>query len=341
MKFGMNFPNSRKKVAVINTLLLFIVLISGIASLCFGSVSISLNDIFNLLRNDNLVDESIRKIIFEIRLPRTILSILIGASLSINGTIFQALLKNPLAEPYILGISGGSALGSLISVMLGLGFFWMQAFSFTGAAFVAILVFILALRFGQIDLNTMILSGVMVSSFISSLILLIVTFSDQTFRIAIFWLIGNLSMADSSMILVILPIFSLVFIIGLSFSQSYNLISISEENAKQFGINVNIVKNLSYFSASLLTSVIVSAVGIIGFVGLLIPHLCRLLFGNDNKMLIPTSALIGAIFLLFCDLLSRIVFAPIEIPIGAITAVIGAPLFIFLLKNKINGFLKV
>lgn len=332
----MNFQNSIKKVIVVNSFLFLLLIIFAVISISSGSVNISFFDVIKVFFNPDSVDESIKSIVLELRLPRTIIAILVGAGLAINGTIFQALLKNPLAEPYILGISGGSALGSLVSVALGLSFFWMQTFSFLGAIFVALLVFTLSLKFGEIDLTRMILSGVMMSSFISSAILLIVTFSDQTFRLAIFWLIGNLSMAEKNMIFLILPVLIMVFILGLSFGHSFNLISISEETAKQFGINVKVVKNLSYFSASLLTSFIVSAVGIIGFVGLLIPHFCRLLFGNDNKILIPTSFFMGAIFLIICDFISRIAFSPIEIPIGAITAILGAPLFIFLLRYKMK-----
>lgn len=309
-------------------------MISGFICLSFGTVSFPLTEIFSAMFSPNDAKSVIVNIIWDIRVPRILTAMFVGAGLSISGAAFQALLRNPLAEPYILGISSGGAFGAILSMAIGIGFIGMQSFAFAGALITFILVFYLGKRLGEIDPTTIILAGVMIGAFFSALILLMISFIDQSLRSALYWLIGNLSLANYQSVYTIFPILIISAFVLLTFGQSYNLISINEENAKQFGINTKRVKNLTYFFASLLIGIIVSFVGIIGFVGLLIPHICRMIFGNDNKIVLPTSLLLGAIFLVWADLLSRVLIPPTEIPIGAITAVLGAPMFIIILRKK-------
>lgn len=334
MKSGKNLETSLKKVLISAAILFTILLISGFVCLSFGTVNFPLSKIFAAIFSSGETDSSIVNIICDIRLPRVLTAMMVGAGLSVSGAAFQALLRNPLAEPYILGISSGGAFGAILSLVIGVGFIGTQSFAFVGALVTFLLVYSFGRRFGQIDPTTIILAGVMIGAFFSALILLMISFIDQSLRSALYWLIGNLSFANYQSVLTIFPILIISSLVLISFSQSYNLISINEENAKQFGINTKLVKNLTYLFASLLIGIIVSFVGIIGFVGLLIPHICRMFFGNDNKIVLPTSILGGAIFLVWADLISRILIPPAEIPIGAITAVLGAPMFIIILKQK-------
>jgi iron complex transport system permease protein len=334
MKSGKHLETSRRKIFLSAAILLILLVVSGFVCLSFGTVNFPLSKIFSAIFSSNAAEPSVVNIIWDIRLPRVLTAMLVGAGLSISGAAFQALLKNPLAEPYILGISSGGAFGAILSLVIGFGFIGTQSFAFLGALMTLMLVYFFGRRFGQIDPTTILLAGVMIGAFFSALILLMISFTDQSLRLALYWLIGNLSFANYQSVLTIFPILIISAFVLVSFSQSYNLISISEENAKQFGVNTNLVKNLTYFIASLLIGIIVSFVGIIGFVGLLIPHICRMIFGNDNKIVLPTSLLTGAIFLVWADLLSRILIPPAEIPIGAITAVLGAPMFIIILKQK-------
>lgn len=319
---------------IISSLILFFLLIlTFVLALSLGSETFSLSKLYEVIFTTSQ-DQLASSIIINLRLPRVLTAMLVGASLSIVGSVFQALLKNPLAEPYILGVSSGAALGSVIAIFLGL-MNGISTFAFIGSLLSFILVYIFGRRYGVIDPNTILLVGVMINAFSSALILFIITILDQSFRLALFWLMGNISMTNYNVVLILfllLLVISSVFILN---SNNYNLISISEENAKQFGVNTEFVKNVSFILGSLLVGIIVANVGIIGFVGLVIPHICRLIFGQDNRIVIPTSIFVGAIFLTLADLLSRIIIYPIETPIGSITAIIGVPFFIFLLKRKI------
>ncbi|MCX8011030.1 MAG: iron ABC transporter permease, partial [Ignavibacteria bacterium] len=313
MNSGEKFIPTNKQVILYSTILFVVLVVSILVCLSIGTVSIPLKKIFSVIILNDDSDTTYYGILWDIRLPRIILAAAVGAGLSLCGAVFQALLKNPLAEPYILGISSGGAFGAILSLLLGLSFLGMQIFAFGGALVTIFLVFLLGKRFGEIDPNSLLLSGVMIGAFFSALILLMMSFIDQSLRSAFHWLIGNLTFADVRMLYVLIPILIVSSFILISFAHSYNLISIDEENAKQFGVNTKLVKNLSYLLASLIIGLIVSAVGIIGFVGLLIPHLCRLIFGFDNKIVLPTSILMGGIFLLWADLFSRTILSPSEI----------------------------
>lgn len=312
---------------------------AGIFLLCLaiGSINFPLEEIIGFIFRGN-GSETMRSVIFEIRFPRTAYAMLIGGGLSICGAVLQTLLRNPLAEPYILGISSGAAFGALLSLLLGLSIIFMQLFSFFGALSVIILVFFIGMRFGEISPNIMILSGVMVGAFFSAAILIVTAFLGDSLRSAVFWLMGNIGFADSRFLIFIAMFTFVAAAIFIALSNKYNILTLGSENAKSLGINVSLIKNISYFLTSVLTGVLVSTSGIIGFVGLLIPHTARLLFGPDNRIVIPASLLLGAGYLAAADLTARTIIAPAELPIGSITAIFGAPAFIALLKKRFSSF---
>ncbi len=318
------------KYILINFILLGLLIITFIVSILIGQTSIPLNDFFNSLFTNSIYTQ----IIYEIRIPRVLFAIFVGGGLSISGAVFQSLLLNPLAEPYILGISSGATFGAVLSFIIGLTFIGTQIFSFIGALLVIALVYLFGKRFGELEPNQLLLSGVMIGAFFSAGILLLMLLLNDSLRMAIYWLIGNLSLAKKENLIFIIPVTFIVTIFLIANSYKYNLLSLGEETAHQLGLNVNKLKNISYIFVSILIGTLVSVSGIIGFVGLIIPHICRMLFGTDNRIVFSASFFIGAIYLTIADTIARSIFAPIEIPVGAITALIGAPIFIYLLRKK-------
>ena len=321
---------------VLKLVSLFILLLFTIViSLLSGSTDIGLSQFYNsiVIPEQN---QTITQIIFDIRLPRILLAIGVGGGLSVAGAVFQSLLMNPLADPYILGVSSGGSFGAVLALFLGFSFLGVQLLSFVGAAAVILLVLIVGHKYGRLQQNILLLSGVMIGAFFGASILLLITLMNDTLRTAIYWLVGNLSMADAFGAYYVL-IVSLVISLGLILnSHKLNLLAMGDEDASNLGLSVRYVKSLIYLFSSLLVGVIVSISGVIGFVGLLIPHVTRLLFGADNRIVMPASFLIGASFLILADTIARTIISPAELPVGALTAIIGAPIFIYLLKRKNN-----
>jgi iron complex transport system permease protein len=310
-------------------------LISIVIGLWAGPVKINLSDLYSAFFS-NSSNQMVSQIIFDIRLPRVLFAVAVGGGLSIAGAVFQALLGNPLAEPYILGISSGGTFGAVLSFLIGASILGTQVFSFAGALLVMILVFILGKRFGELEPNVLILTGVMVGAFFSAAILLVITLLNDSLRSAIFWLIGNLSNAPKENLKIVLPVtFIVSFILTLN-SNKYNLFSLGSDSAKQLGVNTSLLKNMTYILTSLMIGAIVSVSGIIGFVGLLIPHACRMIFGVDNRIILPASFFLGAAYLTLADTIARTVISPSELPVGAVTALIGAPVFIYLLRKRFH-----
>lgn len=322
-----------QKIVIYSTILFILLIIISLLSLSSGTEFINPLRIIRILTDEN-ANQIEKDIILKLRLPRILTAALVGASLSIVGTVFQALLKNPLSEPYILGVSSGGALGAIVAISLGIHLIGISVFAFVGSLSTFFLVYLFGRRYGEIDPNTILLVGVMINAFFSALILFFVSIMDQSFRSALFWLMGNLSLTDYKSLNFIFIIFLFSSGLFILYSNHYNLISIDEENAKQYGVNTKRLKNLSFVFGSFLIGVIVAKVGIIGFVGLVVPHFCRLVFGYDNRVVIPTSIFVGAMFMILSDLISRSIISPVELPIGSITAIIGSPIFIFLLKHK-------
>ncbi len=316
----------------VGALFLLTILIS-LYSITVGSIDISFGRIIGILTGGES-DSVLQKIIWDIRLPRILTAIAVGGGLSVAGAVFQAILMNPLAEPYILGISSGGSFGAVLSFVLGLSFLGTQILAFAGALLVVFIVFMLGRRFGEIEPGVLLLSGVMVGAFFGAGILIMTITLDSSLRTAIFWLIGSLSFAETENLYFVLPVSLIATIVLIFNSYKYNVLAIGQEGAKQLGINTKRTKNIAYVVSSLLVGSVVSISGIIGFVGLIIPHVSRMLFGQDYRIIIPSSFFLGASFLILADTVARNIMSPSELPVGAVTAIIGAPVFIYLLKKK-------
>jgi iron complex transport system permease protein len=327
-------PLTARRLTVTLAILAFVLLAASLAGISAGGVSIPVGRILGSFTGTQSLTEAEGTILFGIRLPRLLLAMSVGAGLSVAGLVFQALLRNPLAEPYILGISSGGTVGTLLALSLSFGMIGTTVSSFLGSALVMVLVYSIAQRRGQMDTTSLLLAGVMTGAFFNAVVLLIIAVTNQELRNAFLWLMGNLSGATPQSTAVVAPLVLLVSGLLLLHARSYNLIATGDETALQLGVNVRNVKRVSYLLASLITGVVVSVSGVVGFVGLIIPHICRMVFGPDHRLLLPASFLTGATFLVLTDLLSRTVLAPTEIPVGAVTAAIGAPVFIYLLRKS-------
>ena len=318
-------------------LLAAFVFVAALISIRVGAVPISWGEIFDAIRARG--DDTTVAIVRQLRLPRVVQAVLVGAALAASGATFQALLRNPLAEPFILGISGGAAVGAVVALVLGfalLGPWVVPAAAFVGALVAIGLVLRIAVTAGRsLDTRVMLLAGVVVGAFFNACILLLLTFADvESFRSAIFWIMGSLSGAtwNETAILAVYLLPALALLIALA--RPLNLLAIGEDTAAYLGASVERTKLLAYGTASLLTAASVAVSGVIGFVGLIIPHIIRLLWGSNNRFLIPASALLGGAFLALADALARTVASPMELPLGVVTAFIGVPLFVWLLRKR-------
>jgi iron complex transport system permease protein len=275
-------------------------------------------------------------ILAKIRLPRILLAGLVGFTLSLGGVVFQALLRNPLAEPFILGISSGAAIGAIGGIVLGLGFtVGVPLLSFFSALTTILLVMGISSRHGGLESSTLLLTGVIVNAFFTAIIMFfITTASDTRLHSMLFWLYGDLSQSKYIQLSICLPLVLIVSGIIYLFSRHLNLIVGGEQSALHMGVEVELLKWVSFIGISLITGVVVSFSGIIGFVGLIVPHLMRMILGPDHRILLPASALGGAVFLIAADTVARMIISPSELPVGVITAFLGAPFFIYLLKKR-------
>jgi iron complex transport system permease protein len=275
-------------------------------------------------------------VILHIRLPRVLLGLVVGIALATAGSVYQGLLRNPLADPYILGTSSAGTFGALVAAILNYHFNITVYIFSIGAAFLSmLLVYRIASVQGRTPVQTLILAGVISSTFFGALVLLLFTlFRRESFSI-LFFLLGSLSGAGSNILIVISAVLVLIgFIISIYLARDLDAMSSGEEDAIHLGIPVERVKQLLFFSSSLLVGASVSLAGSIGFVGLIIPHVIRLIVGPSHRKLIPASAIGGAFFLILMDVLARTVFSPLEVPVGVFTSLCGAPFFIYLLKRK-------
>jgi iron complex transport system permease protein len=281
------------------------------------------------------------QILFVARLPRTLAGALVGAALAAAGVVFQGLLRNPLATPFTLGVSSGAALGAMLAITFGWGLglggiSTVTAASFAGAAGAVAIVYALArARHGGLSTNVLLLAGVTLNAFFSALILFVQFFADFTdvYRM-LRWLVGDLDVASYQPLVASLPLLLVSFALFAWIARPLNLLSLGPDSAEAHGIDVRQAQRVAFFSASLATGAAVSIAGPIGFVGIIIPHLVRLLVGADHRVVLPASVFFGAAFLVLCDLLGRTLMAPIEIPVGVITALIGGPFFLWLLLKR-------
>lgn len=324
--------------ARVRTLLVLIgVGVTLLLSVFIGAADVPPGEILAILRGGG--SEGNRFILLELRLPRIALGILVGGGLALAGAVFQALLRNPLAEPYILGISGGAAAGAVIVLATG----WIAVTSivlpiasFAGALLAVLLVFGVARAASdRMDVRVLLLAGVVVSSFFTAIIALLFSISDApAVRSSMLWMLGSLSGAGWKNVAIVAAYTLPLALLLLGLARALNLMAIGEETAEYLGIRVERVKRIAYGAASFIAAAGVAFAGIIGFVGLIVPHTVRLLTGSDHRTLLPLSFLAGALFLTLADLLARTLFAPIDLPIGVITSFIGVPFFLFLLVTR-------
>jgi iron complex transport system permease protein len=312
--------------------LLVLTPLSFLYALSTGSVDIGWNEIWQVIigkehgLNHNLI--------VDLRLPRATSAFLTGAMLAMAGALMQVLLRNPLADPYILGVSGGAAVAALSAMIAGLGGLWITGSAFIGALFSTFLVFGLAHRQGSWTSTRLLLTGVIVAAGWGALISFILSIAPEAnLRGMLFWLMGDLSHTESS--LPALVILVACFFICMPFARDLNILARGELQASALGVSVFSLRLNIYFIASILTASAVTLAGSIGFIGLIVPHIVRLITGNDNRVLLPASILTGGCFLTIADTLARTVISPQQLPVGVITAMLGVPFFLFLLqKNK-------
>lgn len=330
----MTLAATRRNVLALTLVLVGALLVVGLGALALGGVHLSWREVWSGLTGAASSPEA-RVIVREIRLPRVLLAMLVGAALAVSGTALQALLRNPLADPYVLGISSGAALGAIIALWVGGRLAAASPLvAFAGALVTMAWVYLLGRRAGRLASYTLVLAGVITASFLSAVILFVLTLlSTRDVRGIAFWLMGDLSVVTETQLRILLPVVVLGIVTLYAFAKDLNVLLLGEEEAAHLGVNVARVQTAVYLLASLLTGVAVSVSGAIGYLGLLVPHLGRMVVGNDHRTLLPTAALGGAIVLTLSDTLARTVVAPAELPVGAVTALAGAPVFIYLLRR--------
>lgn len=276
-----------------------------------------------------------RSILFDIRLPRIFLGACVGGSLAVAGAGLQALLRNPLAEPYLLGVSNGAALGTMLAfVLLDRWEIARPLLAFAGAGLASVAVYRMAKSRAGMNVERLVLSGVIVTTFLSSVIVMLTTLLDAAkLRSFTFWLLGDLSQATSTGVYISFAAALVGAVVLTSQARALNLMMIGERDALDFGVEVGRVRLLVFGAASMVVGAAVAASGSVGYVGLIVPHLLRMAVGSDNRLVVPFSAIGGAIFVVFADTIARTAIAPRELPVGAVTALVGAPLFIYLLRR--------
>ena len=315
-----------------------ILVMVSIVSSDLGPAKLSSNLILNsisyfLFPGVSSISQTELTILMTLRLPRIILAAIVGFALSASGTIMQGFFRNPLADPSIIGVSAGAATGAVAIIALGLSIpLGIEMAAILGALMAAFFVFYISTENKRTSVATLLLAGIAIQTFLAAIVSLLLLLSGNNLRSAIFWLMGHLHTASWADIIFTLPIVSIGFLILLFFTRDLNALYLGEENAHSLGVNVEQTKRILLAISSILTAVAVSVSGVIGFVGLIIPHFMRLIVGPDHRILLPTSAFAGAIFLVMADTLARSGSA--EIPVGIITAIVGVPFFLYLLINK-------
>lgn len=335
------------------SLILLIILILSIGfAVNLGSVDISIKEVYSIIfyklfgigNEEILSNGAIHDVVWLIRLPRIILAMLVGMGLSVVGIVIQAIVKNPLADPYILGISSGASLGATMAVMLGVGtIFGSNAIGvcgFIGAFIVSILVLLISNIGGRANSVKLLLSGMALSSICSAFSSFIVYFANdaQGMQTITFWLMGSVAGAKWEQIIIILPLILIGTVFFISQYRILNLMLLGDEVSITLGTDLHKYRHIYLVITSLMIGVLVYSSGMIGFVGLVIPHIVRMIFGTDHKKIIPIASILGAIFLVWADVLSRTIIKGTEIPIGILISMIGAPCFIWLMIKRTYGF---
>jgi len=310
---------------IVSTILIFII------SLLIGSVDISIKQLLNALWGQD--DSLVSSVVLELRLPRTVVGFMVGAMLALAGALMQVLLRNPLAETYVLGVSGGASAAVLIAMLSGLSSFWISGSAFFGAMISMLLVFGLAHGKGDWSPARLLLTGVVIAAGWGALISLILSITQGTqLRGMLFWLMGDLSYAHYTHWALIVLIVCLL--VSLMISRSLNILARGELQAATLGVSPKKIRYLIYFLSSLLAATSVTLAGNVGFVGLIVPHAIRLMVGSDHRILLPAAFLLGGCLVMLADCLARTVIAPQQLPVGVLTAIIGIPVFLVLLRRQ-------
>lgn len=323
-----------------NIIVLLVLLVaSAWLSVSFGEINLTISELFSILKSKTGIEYTI---LHNIRIPRILLGFAVGGALSLSGVLLQGVYRNPLVEPYTLGISGGASLGVAIAIVFGLsntlGSIFLPLAGFVGAGLTIFLVYFLSLRNNQISISKMLLIGVMVSFIASSAVMFLMsTTTAENVHSIVFWIMGSLDTSKILLIRIVLISSLAGLVISYLYVNQLNALRLGQVKAKHLGVNTSVAIKVLFIIASLLTGISVSVVGVIGFVGLIVPHLLRIVFGTDYRILLISSFLGGGIFIILCDLIARILIAPNELPIGVITGIIGGVIFIVALsKSKIH-----
>ncbi len=320
-------------------------LVASVLGVALGSVTLAPGDILRSLAHLPAAGRpavGVDAIIWQLRLPRVILAWLVGAGLSLAGAAFQGLFRNPLADPFILGISAGGSLGAALAILASLQLAWsgMQLVppaAFVGSLLTVALVYMLARAPGRLSSLNLVLAGVAVSAFLSSVLAFLTSISsDATQKAISFWLVGGLTAASWQHVVLAAPYLIVGGVAMLVLARDMNLLALGEETAQQLGVNVGLVQVVLVVAASLTTAAAVAVTGVIGFVGLVVPHLTRLWVGPDHRWLLPASALSGAAFLVLADTIGRTLWSPLEVRVGIITGLVGGPFFLYLLRRSLR-----
>lgn len=331
------------------------IILGGILALATGSVAIEPLKIVKILLHKipgigplisvdwTLAEESI---IWQIRMPRIILALLVGGELSAAGVIYQGIFRNPMADPYVIGASSGASLGATLAILMFsgvkiLGVGSVPLFAFVGAAATIVLVYAIANAGGRADSSTLLLSGIAVSSFLTALVSFFMYFSGNKLQNIYFWLMGSLASQGWSGVILNFPYGVVGLVIGSFNLRALNILQLGENTAFFTGVDTELTKRICLLSASLLTASAVSVSGVIGFVGLIIPHITRIIAGPDHHRLFPISALIGGFYLMMADTLSRTIIQPTELPVGILTSLLGGPFFMYLLLKRKKGSYRI
>jgi len=338
---------SRKRTGFLVLLFSFLLTAMVFVSASMGYVEISIHNIWRILGGElwnntaslEGLDSTFRTIIMEVRLPRILTCAAVGGSLALSGVLFQGILLNPLADPYTLGVSAGAAFGACIAILLSLGSTLVSVplFAFAGACMTLFFVMFLSMsgnnRGSALSSGSLILSGIIVASILSAGISFLKYLADEQVSIIIFWLMGSFASKSWSDVVLTTAFLGVGLVISMFFARDLNIVSLGERSASSLGVDTGRVTLILLVTGSLLAAISVSVSGIIGFIGLLVPHMVRIVTGPDNRKLIPLSMLIGAVLLLGADTITRAVL-PHEIPIGVLTALIGGPVFCWIFKKN-------
>lgn len=347
----MSILKDRIKLNITFILSIIALIILMLVAMVLGAVEIDLKEVINIIFSKipfvnkwfsvNSVSKGVVLILLKLRMPRVVLAAIIGAGLSVVGAVFQGIFKNPMADSFVLGVSSGSALGATIAIVLGsqllISSLFVPVFAFIGAL-VVIMIISIIVRLGRAhNMSALLLVGIAVNSFSTACVSIFMFMNHNEINKIVLWSMGSLSGASWQQVILCLPFVLIGSIVFLIFRRELNAFLLGDEHAQSLGISVKFVRKILIITSALIIGIIVSMSGIIGFIGLIIPHIIRLIVGCNHRVLLPFSIVYGAAFLVFCDTVARLIVLPSEMPVGSITAVFGAPFFVFLLvKNRME-----